>query len=128
MTTVNRRRRHFRDDFKRKILSDIEAGNLNIHNIKDDAGKPIKALLVERWKDQFRTEGLGLGYEMPSIKIKSTPQPKMQASVSFNTDDLLKEIGRLEFENRQLRMLAYKVQTKISATASNESSKTSVAL
>jgi transposase-like protein len=109
MTTVNRKRRHFRDDFKRNILAGIESGKLNIHNVKDETGKPIKALLVERWKDQFRTEGVGMGYESPT-QFKTISQPKVQGGLTFSTDDLLKEIGRLELENRQLRAMAYKSQ------------------
>lgn len=123
MTNVNRKRRHFRDDFKRDVLAAIESGKANIHNIKDEIGKPIKALLIERWKDQFRTEGIGMSYTPVQMNMVNQPKQNL-APVNFSTDDLLREIGRLEIENRQLRNIAYKSQYK-STSSTSSAAKTS---
>lgn len=109
MTTVQRKRRHFRDDFKRQILSEIESGKMSIHNVKDDTGKQIKALLIERWKDQFRTEGLSKYKEEAAPKTESIPTKvaaKLNATMPASTDEMLRELGRLVLENAMLKQQA----------------------
>lgn len=116
--TVSRKRRHFRDDFKRKILADIQAGSLNIYNIKDDSGKVIKPLLIERWKDQLRTEGMQITTVAAPVVTRSNSTVLVTDSKSYSMDDLYREIGKLEMENRQLRTMAksqYKPATKIAS-------------
>lgn len=92
----NRRRRHFRDDFKRYILAEIEKGAMNIKRVVDpNSGKEIPELLIQRWKDQFRTEGF---------------QAQKVRSASFSIDMISLEeafsiIGKLKVENEKLASL-----------------------
>lgn len=115
-TTVARKRRHFRDDFKRKILNEIYTGKLSIHKVRDETGAPIKPLLVERWKDQLRTEGFGGDYVQSAPIMAEMSFTTQSVKSAFSADSLLREIGRLEMENRQLRSI---IQRSAHAVASS---------
>ena len=92
-----RKRRHFRDDFKKAVLLEIEAGKLSIDKVVDQEGKQIRPLIVERWKDQVRVDGIGSNYGKVSKAIFEQEKAL-----------LLQEIGRLTLENRKLENLKQK--------------------
>lgn len=101
--TIQRRRRFFDKDYKREILGKIEAGEMDVHNVRDSDGKEIPALLIARWKSELRAEGFG-------------PKTHIMSSVNKDTEQYLIALGRKELiiqqQQRQIEDLTQRLYGK----------------
>lgn len=92
-----RKRRHFKDDFKRYVLQQIEVGAFNIKKVIDPkSGREIPELLIQRWRDQFRTEGF------QSIQLRAKYDVRAD---SISIGEAISMIGKLTIENEKLAEL-----------------------
>jgi hypothetical protein len=96
-----RRRRHFKEDFKRKVVVDILSGKTDKNNVKDSEGNKISKYLVDRWKAEYR----GQKFVVDALSQSRSAHNAMptETTASFTTDDLYKEVVKLSIENRKLK-------------------------
>lgn len=100
----DRRRRHFRDDYKRKVVADILSGKANIDTFTDNEGKKISKYLIQRWKAEFR--GQKFMVDALSQHRGNFKQPIEIPKVELQpNNDMFQELMRLRNENMRLKQI-----------------------
>lgn len=91
-------RRHFRDDYKKKIVEDVLSGKVHLDDVRDPSGNKITKYLVQRWKAEFRGQKF-------MVEALAEPTYSGRGTVDIQREDMVQELIRLRSENNKLKTL-----------------------
>lgn len=97
-----RRRRHFRDEYKKKIVADIISGKSDIENVLDPEGHKISKYLLQRWKTEYR----GQRFAIDAIsQTRGDFQNPVVTKESGPIEEVYQELIKLRNENNRLKAI-----------------------